>query len=231
MLIFVLMKKFAVISGDIVAFTSLSDASKNNLETGLDVLFKELNSRFDAHSRLIKGDYLECAVPKPQDGLRIALIIKTFIKTLDLDAKNERHRFFEEYGIRLALGYGTLSRYEPQKEIIDGEAIYLSGRKVNEESTHNKTRVTIKNTLQFVSNDNALNQPMEAIFALLDFMLIRATRKQSEVAHHKLLGRSEEEIASLLGTSQPAVNQHSTSIGWNAIDKAVTYYEKKITQL
>lgn len=224
------MNFYTVISGDVIAFTSLSETSKSNLEDGLNTLFKELNQKFDTYSRLVKGDYLECAIPQPEQGLRIALLIKTFIKMQELDAKNERHRFFEEYGIRLALGYGTLSRYDPQKEIIDGEAIYLSGRKINEESTHHQKRVTIKNTLQFVSAEPALNQPMEAVFALLDFMIIRATRKQCEVAYHKLWGRSEEEIATIIGTSQPAVNQHSTSIGWNAIEKAVNYYENALTQ-
>ena len=224
------MKKYAVISGDIVAFTSLSDTSKSNLENKLLGLFELLKNKYSTESRLIKGDYLECAIPDPKVSLRIALIIKTFIKSCELDAKNKRHRFFEEYGIRLAIGYGTLSRYDPQKGIIDGEAIYLSGRKINEESTHYKERVIIKTTLQFVSNEEALNAPMEALFSLLDFMLIRATRKQCEVAHYKLMGMGEEEIAVKLGTSQPAVNQHSTGIGWNAIEKAVKFYENQVTK-
>ena len=142
-----------------------------------------------------------------------------------------KNKYFEEYGIRLAIGYGELSRYNPEKGIIDGEAIYLSGRRINEESTHNKERVIIKNTLLFIAEDEALNQRFEALFALIDFMLIKATRRQCEVAYHKLLGTSEEEISNILGTSQSSVNQHSTGIGWNAIEKAILYYEQTLKQL
>tara|TARA_R110002020_G_scaffold306170_1_gene522154 strand:- start:551 stop:1228 length:678 start_codon:yes stop_codon:yes gene_type:complete len=224
------MNQKAVISGDIIAFTSLADNAKNQLEQELYKLFSTLNSKYETFSRLIKGDYLECAVPSPENSLRIALVIKTFIKSRELAAKTKRFRYFEEYGIRLAIGYGSLSRYTPETGIIDGEAIYLSGRRINEESTHNKERVNIKNTLFFVSEDENLNQNFEALFALLDFMLIKATRKQCEVAHYKLLGMSEGEIGKTLGTSQSAVNQHSTSIGWNAIEKAILYYEQLLKQ-
>ncbi|HEA29942.1 MAG TPA: fumarate hydratase [Leeuwenhoekiella sp.] len=224
------MKKFAVISGDIVAFTSLADLAKKKLETATKELFEVLEGKFGTYSRLIKGDYLECAVPNASDGLRVALLFKTFIKSQELEAKNKRHKYFEEYGVRLVLGYGSLSRFEPENGIIDGEAIYMSGRQMNEESTHYKERVIIKNTLKFVSTVEALNQPMEPLFALLDFLTIRATRKQCEVAHYKLMNLSEEEIAGKLGTSQSAVNQHSTRIGWNAIEKAVTYYEQLLSQ-
>lgn len=225
------MGKKAVISGDIIAFTSLADVAKNQLEADLKQLFETLHVHFDTFSRLIKGDYLECAVPQPEHSLRIALLIKTFIKSRDLAAKTSRHKYFEEYGIRLAIGYGELSRYNPEKGIIDGEAIYLSGRRINEESTHNKERVIIKNTLLFIAEDEALNQRFEALFALIDFMLIKATRRQCEVAYHKLLGTSEEEISNVLGTSQSSVNQHSTGIGWNAIEKAILYYEQTLKQL
>ena len=33
------------------------------------------------------------------------------------------------------------------------------------------------------------------------------------------------EIAGLLNIKQSAVNQHSTAVGWNAIEQAVFYYE------
>ena len=71
------MGKKAVISGDIIAFTSLADAAKNQLEADLKQLFETLHTHFDTFSRLIKGDYLECAVPQPEHSLRIALLIKS----------------------------------------------------------------------------------------------------------------------------------------------------------
>ena len=39
----------AVISGDIIAYTSLSDADKYKIEHSIDQLFKELASRFESY--------------------------------------------------------------------------------------------------------------------------------------------------------------------------------------
>ena len=44
-------------------------------------------------------------------------------------------------------------------EVIDGEAIYYSGRKISEERpTYNKERIVIKNTLFFNSGDEKLKE-------------------------------------------------------------------------
>ncbi|MAZ26173.1 MAG: fumarate hydratase [Cytophagaceae bacterium] len=215
----------AVISGDIIAYTSLEDTSKAILENGLKDVFNELEGQFNTYSRLVKGDYLECVAPVSSNSLRVALIIKTFIKSLQLTAQNKRHRYFEEHGLRMAIGFEELSRYDPEAGIIDGEAIYLSGRLVSEASTHYKKRVIIKGTLMFISNDKSLDDNINTIFSLLDHLFSKTTKKQSEVIYHKLWGLSEDEIARKLGTSQSSVNQHSTAAGWNAIEKAILYYE------
>ncbi len=224
------MKK-GVISGDIVAFTSLSSKNKELVEGHIKELFKELTATFGCYARLVKGDYLECVVPKPEDALKVALLIKSSIKSIPI-AKNagndHRTSYFENYGIRLAIGFGSLQRFDTEKGIIDGEAIYMSGRKINEEDTHTMDRISIKNTLFFVSKDEDLNSRFEPLLLLLDFLMNKATAKQSQVLYYKLLGNNEETIAKKLGISQPAVNQHANSIGWNAIEKAVQYFNNTL---
>lgn len=224
------MKK-AVISGDIIAYTSLTTKDRETLENSLRHLLRELRERFDVFGRLIKGDYLECVVPSPEMALSIALIIKSYIKTVKLESVNKtdnRFKFFKTHGIRLAIGYGTLSRLDPEKNIIDGEAIYFSGRTIGEESTHNKERVVIKNTLFFKSSDEKLNAQFEPLLALIDVLISKSTARQCEVLFLKLMNFNEEEIAEKIKISQPVVNQHSTSVGWNAIEKAVSYFREVI---
>lgn len=225
----------AVISGDIIASTALKTADKALVESKLKALFLDLNTHFNTYSRLIKGDYIECVIPKPGNALQIALIFKCLVKSLPISnpkSKSEQNKLkaFKTYGMRQAIGYGTLDRYDPENDIIDGEAIHLSGRWVNEHSTHSKQRVSVKSTLQFLSNDERLNTDFEPLFMLLDVLLNKATSRQCEVAYLKLLGNSEEEIAAKLGIKQPVVNQHSTAIGWNAIEQATTYFNQKLTQ-
>ncbi|UJH67413.1 fumarate hydratase [Allomuricauda sp. SCSIO 65647] len=221
---------YAVISGDVVAFTSLSNPQKEALEARLRALNITLAMQFDTYSRLVKGDYWECVVPQPADALTVALLAKSWVKafTVNPERNQARLKSFETYGIRLAIGYGTLQRLDPERGIIDGEAIYLSGRKMGEESTHGKERVVIKNTLFFISGNPLLDQALEPLMALIDHTINKATEKQSLILYHKLLGKSENEIADELGISQSSVNQHSTSLGWNAIEKAVTYFRQKM---
>nr|NQU91193.1 fumarate hydratase [Bacteroidota bacterium] len=223
----------AVISGDIVASTSLSDAGRELIEDALKELLEELRKRFNTYARIFRGDYLECVVPKPQDALHVALAIKSFVKSIPVEDTpgykiNNRVKLFKTYGIRLAIGYGQLSRYNPKEGIIDGEAIYLSGRTINEFSTYSKERIVIKNTLFFVSNDATLNKEFEPLIALLDVLLSKATSKQCKVLYLKLMNNNEEAIASKLKIAQSVVNQHSTSIGWNAIEKTVKYFSEVI---
>ena len=82
-------KNYIVISGDFIAYTSLSTEEKKTLEQELMNLFAILEKKFNTYSRLIKGDFLECVVPNPADGLSVALAIKTFIKSLEIEEKVE----------------------------------------------------------------------------------------------------------------------------------------------
>lgn len=225
---------YSVISGDIISSTSLRLEDKKFVEENLKSMLADLQREFNVFGRILKGDYLECVVPEPKEGLQVALAIKSFVKAIPIATKkyetnDNRLKQFKIHGIRLAIGYGPLSRYEPEEGIIDGEAIYFSGREISGESTYNKERIVIKNTLFFASNNEDLNERLKPLLALLDVLLSKATARQCEVLYQKLLNNSEENIAQSLNIGQSAVNQHSTSVGWNAIDEAVGYFKKIIS--
>lgn len=227
--------KYSVISGDIVSSTSLSSEDRKVVEENLKNLLEDLKQEFNVYGRIIKGDYLECVVPNPAEGLQVALAIKSFVKAIPVETKkykNEDNRLkqFKIHGIRLAIGYGELSRYTPEEGIIDGEAIYFSGREISGETTYNKERIVIKNTLFFASKNEDLNKNFQPLLALLDVLLSKATSRQCEVLYLKLMNNQEEEIAKRLGIGQSAVNQHSTSVGWNAIEEAVSYFKMIISK-
>ena len=227
--------KYVVISGDIISSTALPSEERKRVEENLDILLNDLNKEFQVFGRIIKGDYLECVVPNPAQGLQVALAIKSFVKAIPVDPKtykreDSRLKQFRTHGIRLALGYGELSRFDPIEEVIDGEAIYLSGRQISGESTYNKERIVIKNTLFFVSKNEDLNKNFRPLLALLDVLLSKATSRQCEVLYLKLMKLQEDAIAKRLGIGQSAVNQHSTSVGWNAIDETVNYFYDVISK-
>jgi hypothetical protein len=225
---------YSVLSGDIISSTSLGIEDKKILEAHLERLLQDLKKNFKSYSRIIKGDYIECVIPNVGEAMQVCLAIKSYVKTIPISVESSksknRAKLFKEYGVRLAIGYGTLDRYEPKNGVIDGEAIYLSGRIINSKSTHDKERVVIKNTLFFASKDEALNKKWTTILELLDVLFTKATQRQCEVVYLKLLGHNEDTIAKKLGIDQSVVNRHSTSVGWNAIESAVSYFNESLTQ-
>jgi len=226
---------YSVISGDIISSTSLGSGDKQILEAHLQTLLETLKEHFNSYGRVLKGDYLECVIPNAAEALRVCLAIKSYVKTIPISEKSlkrdkNRAKLFKEYGVRLAIGYGTLDRYDPAKGVIDGEAIYYSGRKISSKSTHDKERVVIKNTMFFMSKDEVMNKKWTAILELLDVLFTKATQRQCEVVYLKLLGNNEDAIAKKLGIDQSVVNRHSTNIGWNAIETAVSYFNESLTE-
>jgi hypothetical protein len=221
----------ATLSADIVSSTSLGVKQRLTLEKDLKKLLNLLKKTFGAKmffGRLIKGDYIECVIEDPKLALRAALLIKSYVKSLDIkpDKKSKQNlKDFKKYGIRIAVGIGELSIWNKRKGIIDGEAIYLSGRAVNEMTALDKK---ITKTLVFKSNNENWNDANTPIFSLLDVLFAESTRAQSEIVFYKLLNKSEQEISEILKRSQSTINQHSKASGWMAIESAVEYFEKTI---
>ncbi|MEM0933535.1 MAG: fumarate hydratase [Bacteroidota bacterium] len=223
----------AAISGDIISYTSLSKVDKEILEAHLDILLKDLKS-FDIYARIIRGDYLEVVVPQWEHGLRFALAIKCLVKSsaAQMDRKEDRRKkYFISYGMRIALGIGNLSRFDSDKGLVDGEAIYMSGRKIDEEHTYSKERITIKNTLFFQSKQERLNTIINPLMSLLDFVLYKATPKQCQVIYYRLLQKNEHEISKILNVSQQVVNDQSLRAGWDAVEESVLFFEKEMASL
>jgi|GEM_PF-2124235 len=88
---------YATISADVISYTSLLEEEKRKLETGIKELLSDLTNKYEKYSfygRLVQGNYIECALKSPKYALRIALLLKTYIKTFGFNKKNEK-------GIRL----------------------------------------------------------------------------------------------------------------------------------
>jgi hypothetical protein len=223
----------AVISGDIVAYTGLQAVQKKRFEEELTILFDMLQESYTSYIRVVKGDYIE-AVSSPQQSLRVAILLKTYIKYIMSgmeDAGDRRIEYGKNIGIRLAVGIGTLDRFDAKKGIIDGEAIYLSGRQIAGLHTFGKKKIHIRQSMFFKIGNPELDAEMDAIYALIDNLLNRASGKQCRVLYYKLQGKSEMDIAGLLQISRQVVNRHSVSAGWHALNKAVLYYENKMSRL
>ncbi len=220
----------SVLVGDIVSYSLLEEKAKTEIGQVLKDLFDFLSEEYQVYSRQYKGDYIECYIPNVADSLVVAMLIKTAIKSLQSDAQNEEAKWFDELGIRLAVGVGSLQQLDLDKGIIDGEAIYMAGRQINNESKSQHQRKIIKRTMFYLSEDPAESEQMSAFFALIDEMLNGASQKQSEIIFLKLKGLSEKEIAEHFQVNQSVINRQSNSVGWNALNETLQYYKNYFTQ-
>ena len=221
----------ATISADIVSSTSLSVEELTLLQAEIRHFLDELseNSQGNDWGRLFKGDSVEIFLLDPRKALRIALLLKALVKKAPVSLKsnkNAKRTLFRKYGIRLAIGIGEMRVADQKNDILDGEAIYNSGRLLEGQQKTAKDKPSIKRSLFFGSNDAVLNAQMNVILGLLDAILKEMTTRQSEILYYKLLGANEEEIASKLSIKQSAVNQQSNSFSWPSIESAVNYFEK-----
>ena len=224
----------ATISADIVSSTELTPCVLSQLQNEIDTFVNLIGNKYPGTwGRLSKGDSIEIYIDNPQYSLRIALLLKTLIKKFKVDKEaigenvnKKRLDMFKTYGVRVAIAVGEMRIADKQMNMLDGEAIYASGRAIERQRTSNKSKIVIKNTLFFESSDAKLTQQINAYLGFLDVLFKRATERQCEVIFYRLLGYSEIEISKMLEIKQSTVNQHSTLFGWNAVEQLLKYYEQ-----
>ena len=174
---------------------------------------------------MFKGDSVEIFLHDSHEALRVAVLLKTLVKKTFSWGKetNARRELFRKYGIRLAIGIGEMRAADQKQDILDGEAIYNSGRLL-EKAT--KDKLSIKRSMFFACPNPLLTDYVDVMMGLLDTLLRNATSRQNEILYYRLLGKDEKEIAEMLNIKQSAVNQRSNAAGWKAVESAVNYFEK-----
>ena len=73
---------YAAISADIVSSTSLSKDAMIELTEKLRGILCLLEDRYEGFwGRIVRGDSIECIMPKSVDALEIAILLKAFVKS------------------------------------------------------------------------------------------------------------------------------------------------------
>ena len=215
-----IIKKYAAISADIVASTSLSREALIRLTGGLKALLDRAARDYQGFwGRLVKGDTIESVMARPGDALRVALLLKSYIKSFAptngiADAK------FKQFGLRLAIGIGEMRIIDKSLDMMDGEAIYLSGRALSD------MRDKTSDSFQIVMADDVSHGALAVVLSLLNQLINRATRRQCETLYIRLLSKDDAETAKKMGISRPGVNQNLRNMGWDAIERSLKYFEQ-----
>ena len=190
----------ATISADIVRSTSLQTEDLLVLRERLKRLLDDFEQSYPGFwARIVRGDSIECVVPEYRYSLRIAILIKLFVKIL-VDGF-ECHELLHRHGIRFSIGIADISYADKVEDIINGPAIYLSGRNLDDIS-----RRDLFSAFEIEAVPAAFNDCMESYVALLSNLVDSYSAKQAEVVFYKLMGHKEVDISRRLGIYQSAVN-------------------------
>lgn len=210
------MKIYATISADVVSSTSLDKRGMVSLNKRLSE-YVQLYEKEGKHSwgRLVRGDGVECVLENIKDLLRYVLLLKFYLKSLNLPG---RHKGVDA---RVAIAIGPLRTNDEKEGIIDGEAIYASGRALGEMSD-----AAVGRTMTIWCSIMDLRPALEAVISLVDFIVKSITMKQAEVLIYKLKGDIDSEIARKLNVSRANISTHLKRAGWDAIEAALIYFNK-----
>jgi len=217
----------SVITADLVNSSGMSFQQKERLlECIRDRLMRLENSGHITSSQLYRGDSFQCLLANPAVGLRAALILKTYIKSLDpaalksspLQEQASGLIFIDKmFDVRVSIGMGEVIYNKSELGLSDGEAFHLSGRKLDDMK---KQKLTFA-----ISTEDSYKEELTTLSALLDFILSKTTALQCEVITLKLEGLTETDIAERIAVQQSAVNQRAAAAGWSAIETAVKRFE------
>lgn len=210
----------ATISADIVRSTSMQTGDliklRNRLRGLLDDLEKDCPGFW---ARITRGDSIECVVPQYRYALRIAILIKLFVK-IQVDSF-DCHELLKRYGIRFSIGIADINYADKNEDIINGPAIYISGRNLDEISKND-----LYTAFDIEEAPRAFSRVMDSYVALLGNLLDSYSAKQAEVVFYKLLGFKEVEISRRIGVYQSAVNMRSTGAQWSLLNTAIKNFEE-----
>lgn len=209
----------ATLSADIVRSTSLKTEDLIELRHKLIKFIDDLGDDYPGFwGRIIRGDSIECFIPVCNHALRIAVLLKLFIKKFA--GQCECSYYMKKHGIRFSIGMGEIHYMNKEEDIIDGPAIYISGRNLDEISYEDDSYSTIEVDGASYSFNSFLWSYVGMISSLVDSY----STKQAEVVFYKLSGYREREISKMLGISQSSVNTRSTGAQWEMLNTAIANF-------
>lgn len=216
----------AVITADLVQSSKMTDTQKRQLYSLIYDMLKQIDNDYTAKSEMFRGDSFQCLLKFPRYSLRVALLLRTYIRSLNpielgsIQKPSGNRQFVFPvwmFDVRLAIGIGSVSFDTGKVRTSDGTAYQLSGRQLDD-LKNSKYRFSIK-------SDDAFSNELSIESKLIDTIISRTSSLQCEVIFLKLQGYNETEIGKMLDINQSAVNQRSTSGSWHAINDVVSYFE------
>lgn len=210
----------ATLSADIVRSTSLRTEDLIELRKRLLGFFDKLGEDYPGFwGRIVRGDSIECFVPDYHYALRIAVLVKLFVKMQA--GSYECSELLQRYGVRFSIGIGEIKYVNRSEDIIAGPAIYISGRNLDSISREGD----IFSAIEVEGATRETNHFLVSYVAMVNGIVDSYSKKQAEVVYYKLLGFKEREISERVGITQSAINIRASGAQWGLLNTAILDFE------
>lgn len=218
-------QNYAILTGDIVKSSALKSEDREKLSKTLLRATKYLRDIF-AHSipsniDIFRGDSWQLLVTKPEMSLKIAVMLRAFLKK---DMNNPK------IDTRIAIGIGTIDFVQNNKiSYGDGEAFRISGMSLEDMPKEYNIAIAFA---EFFKND--LTRSLDVISKLIDYQIKNWTIQQTRAIFGALKNLTQKQIASEIFKSsitQQAVADHLNKAGWMYIKLALEFYEDSVRNL
>ncbi|RFM29005.1 SatD family protein [Deminuibacter soli] len=206
-------QKAAVITGDIINSSALSNAQRKKLQTRLQQFFTGCAEEYpDFKYAQFRGDSLQIQLTRSRKAvLHMALLLHSYL-------------FINSFSIRLGIGIGDIRYQSSSVSLSDGPAFQLSGPLTDE---LRKTGEVIGIT----ATDAAFAAEWQVHSATLNYLLSRISDPQANAVYLQLQDLSQTQIAAVLRISQPSVHQRLQACGWNVIHQILLRFEAAVPAL
>jgi hypothetical protein len=200
----------AVLTGDIVSSRQIP-GKRLWLKKLQDIIEKRSGLSKVPKWSVFRGDGFQVELTTPADALRIALLIRTGLKSSQgIDA-------------RIAIGIGEKGYTAKSVNESDGEAYQYSGNLLDSFKA-SQNRLEIKSPWPEI--DRSINMSLLLASVIIDDW----TQAEAEIAWLKLSEeKTQVEMAKKLKITQPAVHKRATGAHLTEVVNLISYFESTIT--
>jgi len=204
----------AVLTGDIVRSTDLSDAMYEDL---LYTLHNQLTLICNYHSsnrfEVTRGDSFQVILHNSENAAKYALLIRTSLKS--------RNKSFD---CRISIGVGHNAAIRHSIGNSTGDAFTLSGRALD---------IMSSDTLKVSTLNNNFNEHFALLTKYVDQQISEMTQRQCAIMYivlKKVGALTQGEIAEMLGANRVSINRSMKSANLALIDEYTILFSKKIKE-
>jgi len=213
----------AVITADIVNYTSLTNLESNLVLNSVHTMFEELDSyrtNIDKRFSIKRGDNIQIEISSPGVALDVALLLKSAVNKIILrDKKNINKNRKPFVDIRISIGVGKIAVKRETVNESSGDAYIFSGRTLD--MMQKKKRL-----LSVKCYDKQVNDELDTEFRLLEAIMGSWRITSCEVIYWKLMGMYDKDIARKLKISKSAITQRKKSAGWKGVEALLERYKE-----